>query len=206
MTRHSCFHLSCSGRLGTEHWYHWGSQSLLLAGDTDYNVYDRVLAIQSIVLDHCLDASALRRLQNQQLLVDSADEALPLAEMFRAITDCVWAELRSEPGETAELSCSTIRRNLQRAHLQRLCTILIGDRQSSIGNLASYIVLYGADSDYPSDARSLARLHLNQLGNQLKTVLENPERKIDDTTRAHLQESRDLIEKVLAAKVESNRL
>ena len=183
-------------KLGTDRWYHWGSESMLLGGDSDYNVYDRILAIQSIVLDQCLDATVLRRLQNQQLLVDSAGDALPLADVFRTVTDSVWSELKRVPSETTELNCSTIRRNLQRAHLQQLCRIVIGGRGSSYASVAGYVVLFGGDGSYPPDARSLARLHLQQLGDQLKTVLDNAEVKMDDTTRAHLRESRDLIEKV----------
>ena len=110
-----------------------------------------------------------------------------MADVFSAITNRVWAELKADSSPDTELTCSTIRRNLQRAHLQRLCRIVIGDRSSSSSSLAGYIVLYGGDSGFPADARSLARVHLTDLERQLSAVLDNTGRKIDATTRAILR-------------------
>ena len=52
-------------RLGAERWHHWGSSSFGGAS-VDISVLERVLAIQKIVLSHCLSPQTLARLQNQQ--------------------------------------------------------------------------------------------------------------------------------------------
>ena len=83
-------------RLTTEHWYHWGSDSMLV-GSGDYNINDRVLRIQQIVLDHCLSADVLSRLQNQQLMAAEDAKPLEIAEVFRKLSDGVWTDRPTEP-------------------------------------------------------------------------------------------------------------
>jgi len=79
-------------RLTKESWYHWGSRSFFFSGDVAYPIHDRVLGIQKIVLNHCFNASVLKRLQDQQLMVDG-DDALKIAEVFRTLSDSIWTEL-----------------------------------------------------------------------------------------------------------------
>src|SRR5262249_29144389 len=52
-------------RLGTERWTHWGT-SAVEGATVDISVLERILAIQKIVLSHCLGSATLARLQNQQ--------------------------------------------------------------------------------------------------------------------------------------------
>ncbi len=191
-------------RIKSDHWYHWGSRMSMNSGEV--NVYDRVLRIQQIVLRHCFDGSVLKRLQNQQLLVgeveDEADEPLQMSEVFRTLTDSVWSELAKPDGE---LECSVIRRNLQRDHLSRLNKLVLGDSRNPFGDLYGFVIMIGGSSSYPADARSLARMHLIEIAERIEGVLENDDLEIEETTRAHLSESHDLIEKVLEARLESNR-
>jgi hypothetical protein len=190
-------------RLTSEHWYHWGSR---MSFGSDTNVYDLVLRIQQIVLRHCFDPSVLKRLQNQRLLVDEVEEgeheSLQIAEVFRTLTDSIWSELEEAEDE---LECSTIRRNLQRDHLGRLNRLVLGNRRRSSGDLFGFIIFSGGSSSYPADARSLARLHLIEIAERIEAALDNDGLEVDETTRAHLEESIDMIEKVLEARVESNR-
>jgi hypothetical protein len=189
-------------RLTTEHWYHWASDSML-AGSTDYDVYDRVLRIQQIVLSHCLSADVLHRLQNQQLMVEKDSKPLGIAEVFRTLTDAIWSELPN--GKMPDkLEVTLIRRNLQRDHLRRLCQIVVSGSGNAYANLYGYAVFLGGGSAYPADARSLARMHLVELKERLEKLLEGSDVTMDDSARAHFQESRDLIGKVLSAEIESS--
>ncbi|MGI9429144.1 MAG: zinc-dependent metalloprotease, partial [Bythopirellula sp.] len=158
-------------RLTSEHWYHWGSG---MSFGSDTNVYDLVLRIQQIVLRHCFDPGVLKRLQNQQLMVEQMDEGenepLQIGEVFRTLTDSIWSELEEAEDE---LECSTIRRNLQRDHLSRLNRLVLGNRRGSSGDLFGFIMFYGGSSNYPADARSLARLHLIELAERIEVVLDN---------------------------------
>ena len=191
-------------RLTSEHWYHWGSR--MMFGGSDVNVYDRVLRIQQIVLRQCFDPGVLRRLQNQQLMLDEVDdgenEPLRISEVFSTLTDNIWSELTDAQGE---LECSIIRRNLQRDHLSRLNKLVIGNRRNPYGDLFGFVIFFGSSSSYPADARSLARAHLVKIHGRIEAVLDKEGLEIEEATRAHLEESHDLIEKVLDARLESNR-
>src|SRR5262249_12979539 len=67
-------------RLGTERWNHWGS-SAFGGATVDISVLERILAIQKIVLSHCLSPATLARLQNQQLQSDSNSDPLRMEEV-----------------------------------------------------------------------------------------------------------------------------
>jgi hypothetical protein len=196
-------------RLTREHWYHWGSDSLSYGLSVDYPVYTVVLNIQRIALDHCFDPSVLGRLQNQELLRNGDEEPLKMAEVFRTLSDAIWSELATDAEDTEQkgerkLELSIIRRNLQREHLRKLSTIVIGTPSNPLYDLYSYVVFFGSSYNYPADARSLARMHLKELSGKIGKVLEDKEVQMDDTTRAHLQEAQEQIAKTLEAKFEAS--
>jgi hypothetical protein len=190
-------------RLTTEHWYHWGSDSMMIGGSSEYDVFGRVLRIQQIVLGHCLSADVLSRVQNQALLVAEASKPLQCAEVFRKLTDGIWTEL---PAGTLpqKVEVSLIRRNLQRDYLRRLCQMVVGSSGGGYSDLYAYVVFLGSTGSYPADARSLARMHLRELQERLTKVLESSGVAMDDSVRAHFEESRDVISKVLSAEIESS--
>jgi len=191
-------------RLTRENWYHWGSSSFFFSSDLTYPIYDRVLAIQKIVLNHCFSAAVLKRLQDHQLLVDG-DDSLTIAEVFRTLSDSVWSELSIDKEDLPEkFEISTIRRNLQREHARKLSTLVIGQRRNSLYDSYSYALFAGNSYRHPADARSLARMHLKELGEKLEGVLELEDLEIDDSSRAHLQEVREQIKKVLNAEMEAS--
>src|SRR5262249_40225329 len=76
-------------RLGTERWMHWGADGFYGSG-VDISVLERILGIQKIVLGHCLSASTLARIENQQLQADSGSDPLRMEQVFRALTDGIW--------------------------------------------------------------------------------------------------------------------
>ena len=167
---------------------------------SDATINDRVLAIQKIALNRCLSAHVLTALQNQELQADHDTKPLTMAEDFRALTDGIFAELK-EP----EVTISTIRRNLQREYMKRLATIALGDKRNASTDAFAYILFSGSGSgSYPADARSLARLHLREIGDQIGKCLDSKDAALDDTCRAHLEEARHKIAKVLDAQVDSN--
>jgi hypothetical protein len=188
-------------RLGTERWSHWGSNG---DGPVDYPVLQRVLDIQKIVLGHCLAGDTLSRLQNQELQADPGTNPLRIEEVFRALTEGVWSDL-TLPADAPEkkLALSAIRRNLQREYLRRLSGIALGSTgRRPIGD-AFLFVSFDGNGDMPADARALARLHLKQIRERLEKALGEDGLAIDDTTRAHLEDCREKIAKVLDAPLSS---
>jgi hypothetical protein len=194
-------------RLGTERWMHWGS-SALNESSVDISVLERILAIQKIVLSHCLTPATLARLQNQQLQANPGGDPLRMEEVFRSLTDGVWSDLdrlgapRDEKAPKPGLSI--IRRNLQREYLKRLSGMVLGNSVGSAGDRFVYVVFVrGGESAAPADARALARLHLKEISGRIGKVLETSNLVVDDTTRAHLEECRHRIAKVLEAHLDA---
>ncbi len=181
-------------RLGTERWSHWGNDDWFGAsGAVDISVLERVLGIQKIVLGHCLSASTLARLENQQLQVESGADPLRMEEVFRSLTDGIWSDLDHLPAgadaKSPKFALSTIRRNLQREYLRRLGTMVLGNSPSSYADMFGYVVFTsGGRGTVPADARALARLHLKEIASRISKVVEASGLSIDDTSRAHLEE------------------
>jgi len=98
---------------------------------------------------------------------------------------------------------SPIRRNLQREHVRKLSKIVIGQRRNPFYAFYSFALFSGNSYNYPADARSLARMHLQELGDKIASVLELEDLKIEDSSRAHLQEVAEQIKKVLDAKLDA---
>jgi hypothetical protein len=187
--------------LGAQKWYHWGDRSE--SQSVDFPVLDRVLGIQRIVLSQCLSPSVLARLQNQELQADPATEPLKIAEIFRALTDGVWPDLDGETKDGKKtLALSSVRRNLQREYVKKLSTIVLGDARPSISDLFVF-VSFGSTGTYPADAKALARMHLKEIEGRIQKGLDQKEVSVDDTTRAHLEEARQRIAKVLDARVDA---
>jgi len=189
-------------RLGVERWTHWGNNS---TSSVEMPVFDRVLSIQRIALGQCLGGGTLNRVQNQEVQADPATNPLKVAEIFRTLSDGLWSELQGPAADAPvkNLVISTSRRNLQREYLRRLSSMVLGERAPGAGDMLLFIAFDGG-ATVPPDARSLARMHLKQLQQRIDAKLKDTAIQIDDTTRAHLEESRDKIAKVLEASLQAN--
>jgi len=188
-------------KLTTERWYHWGDEGMT-GGGVEYPVLEEILSIQKIALGQCLDAGVLGRLQDQALQADDGAQPLTLAEVFRSLTDGIWTEYPAgAPPEAA--ATSTIRRNLQREHLRRLARMVLGPKRNGTSDLYGYVLFFNS-RPVPPDAHSLARLHLKEIGGRIDKALDRKDAKVDDLTRAHLEECRHRIGQVLEARLDAN--
>jgi hypothetical protein len=134
------------------------------------------------------------------LKVEKDEQPLTLAEVFRSVSDGVWSDL---PAGDAKVTSSVTRRNLQREHLRMLTDLTLGKKTAQPTGMMMMFI--GAARSAPPDARSLARLHLREIQKRIGTVLTDEKVKgLDDTTRAHLEESQDRIAKVLNASMQVN--
>jgi hypothetical protein len=183
-------------KLAADRWLHWGNEYGFYSG-VEYPLYSRILNIQKVALNQLFDAEVLARIQNNALQATNGDSPLTLAEVFRAATDAVWADLLTQdaPAEGA-----VIRRNLQREHLKKLTTLVVGNKSRSDDYF--YFVFAFGNRTAPPDAKALARMHLRELGKKIDVALK--ENKLDDARKAHLEESQEQIAKVLAASVQVN--
>src|SRR5215468_8324102 len=113
-------------RLGSERWAHWGANM----SSPDYPIFNRILGIQRIVLEHLLDADVLNRIQNNSLKAEKDEQPLAMAEVFRALTDGIWVNMGNGASKEGKRSAaaSVIHRNLQRQHIKDLSNLVLGRR------------------------------------------------------------------------------
>jgi hypothetical protein len=190
-------------RLAVDRWYHWGNEYSLFGG-VDYPVHERILGIQRVVLGQLLGSATLARVQNTALKFDK-EEPLQISEIFRAVTDSVWDFPKGKRDDDKKngMGPSIIRRNLQREHLTVLSKMVVEPRRESFYfYLDDYFSPYG-QAAMPADAKSLARLHLRQIKDGIAVALKAPS-GMDDTARAHYEESLERINRVLAASLQAS--
>lgn len=181
-------------KLGADRWVHWGNTRSMQA--TEFPVVDRALGIHQTVLDELLSGGTLSNVQNSARLLKADDKPLQIAEIFRALSDACFADLPGTDGKASAMKSSVIRRNMQREYVGRLSGIVLGKPVGS-----GLFLLFGGGGSIPPDAKSLARLHLKEAA---KRIDEGLKAEKDDTAKAHLDEMREQIEKVLKANVTSD--
>lgn len=165
-------------KLAPSRWRHWGSDVML--GRLDYPIHDSVNLMQSLVLKELLSGDRLVRLRDIELKSEPGT-VLTLPELFDTLQNDIWTEIIQTNRRT---DINSLRRALQREHLKILTAMVL--RNSSV----------------PEDARTLAWYKLRQLRGHLNRTLSRSS-KFDEYTKAHLEETRDRIEKTLNAQMQS---
>jgi hypothetical protein len=166
-------------RLAPSRWSHWGQDPAI--APLEYPIFERIARLQGIVLQDLLDGTRLARLRDGELRA-AADQVLTLPELFDTLQTGIWQEVLNADGP---LKLSTLRRGLQRQYV------------AALGN----VVLQRSPA--PGDARSVASLQLRQLQAGLERTLRRRQGDMDTYTKAHLEEVRDRIQKLLTAQVQT---
>jgi hypothetical protein len=164
-------------RFGANRWSHWG-ESNTFGGRIDYPLHDDVLGIQSSLLDQMLHPMVFARIRDAELKFGT-EAVLPIPELMEEIGRAVWSEVW-----TGARNVPAMRRDLQRAHLDRMTALVATPPDNA-----------------PADARSVARYRLRDLGQRIDRALASAGR-LDAYSRAHLMESRARVTKALDAGLE----
>ncbi len=179
--------------LAAGRWHHWGSNDIW--ADAEYPIHDRILQVQLWSLFDCLNPRTLALISDAELRVSDDTDAITLPELFEKLTDAIWTEVRSKPASSATEKYTnrkpfidSVRRNLQHEYVHELVDI----------------ALEGKNGSSPQSARTQAWYRLQKLGNQIGSALESDGDKLDDYSRAHLEESRQRIAKALEASFSRN--
>ncbi len=167
-------------KLAPSRWYHWGEFPTI--NPLDYPIGERIFLVQRIILRVLMLPERLSRLQDLELK-NAPGEALTLPELFANLQQGIWSEVLSDNHQVIQIA--NFRRSIQREHLE----ILIG------------LVLRKIDA--PADAETLARYQLGELSKAIDKKLLKHGKGADIYTKAHLDEVRDRINKVLNAQVQS---
>ena len=167
-------------RFGANRWDHWG-ESTTVNGRIDYPFIDQVLDLQTSLLDQLTQPLLFARIRDAELKY-GASQVLTVPELLAGLTESVWSEVWSGGARNIPV----LRRDLQRAYLDRMTTLLVNP-----------------PAQMPADARAVARIRLQDLDRRIAARIGA--QNLDDYTRAHLLEARARIAKALDAGLEAER-
>ncbi len=152
-------------------------------------VHDRIIGIQASTLTMLMNPTTLTRTYDNEFRVPANQAALTLPELLKALSTEIWSELNQKPAEGATARkplVSSLRRNLQQEHIDRLITL------SLPGN--------GSGAAFKAVAL-LARQELVEIRDRVAKTSKDWGNKADPYTRAHLGRVEDQVTKVLDAQV-----
>lgn len=155
--------------------------------DPAWPVHDKILSMQASALSQLLRSTTLRRVYDNEFRIPADQDAFSLPELLDSVTSEIWSELddKEEKKFTARRPMiSSLRRNLQREHLERLIDLTLPGN----GTSAAYKAI-----------SNLCTMELKSLKERIDPVLEASDGKIDPYTKAHLYEASQRIEKALDA-------
>jgi hypothetical protein len=172
-------------RMTVDKW--WDDMSSVLT-DSTWPIHDRIMSIQAYALTTMMYPTTLRRIYDNEFLVSADEDALTLPELLDTISNAIWSELDQKPEKkytAREPMISSLRRNLQREHLELLIDLSKSDYQET----AAY--------------KPIANLAIEKLcqikESKIDPVLEASDDNFDPYTRAHLKDSSMQIKKALEA-------
>jgi len=156
--------------------------------DSTWPIHDRIMGIQANALVMMMYPTTLRRIYDNEFLVSADEDALTLPELLNTISDRIWSELDQQPAKkytAREPMISSLRRNLQREHLELLIEL--------------------SKSDYMGTAayKPIANLVMEKLRqikeDKIDPVLDASDENLDPYTKAHLKDAGMQIKKALEA-------
>ncbi|WP_109644458.1 zinc-dependent metalloprotease [Rhodohalobacter mucosus] len=163
-------------KFGANRWSHWGNSNTY-SGRIDFPLHQTLLGVQSSLLSQLFNPVRLQRVRDTEVKF-GAENTVTIPELMDTVTEAIWSEAWNSPGS----NIGSNRRDLQRAHLDAVIGLVTD-----------------APNGTPADARSVARLVLQDLHERLERRLAPPAFDFDTYTRAHLVESKERIERALEA-------
>jgi len=148
---------------------------------------ERVRGLQARTLTNILDAGRMARMIENETL-NGSSKAYTLVNMMNDLRKGVWSEVYSGR------SIDTYRRNLQRAHLDRL-NYLLNEAKNQRGTNRGYFKQSGITINQ-SDVKSVVRGELKRLQKDVKRAMNSG----NTLRRYHLQDVVDRIDMILEPK------
>jgi hypothetical protein len=164
-----------------------GQDFASMSGDPTWPVHDRILSTQASTLTALLNSTTLRRVYDNEFRIPADEDAFTLPELLDGVRDEIWSELTSKPEKeysTRQPMISSLRRNLQREHLERMIDLTLPNNGSS----AAYKAI-----------SNLAVRQLRDLKEKIEQCLKANSKSMDPYTEAHLAEAAHRIGKALDA-------
>ena len=146
---------------------------------------ERIRAMQVRTLNTMLHLGKMARLIENETI--NGRDAYTLLEMMQDVRRGIWSETRTGK------SIDTYRRNLQKAHIDRLAYIMTAENQRKLSDFGGYRKSTVVNTSQ-SDVRSVARGELNALKRDIRNGLS---RISDQMSRYQLQDALERINTIL---------
>ncbi len=172
-------------RLGAEQWFdgRGGFE------EADLPIHDTVLGIQASAMTMLLNPSRLGRVLDNEMRTPDGEDAVTVPEIFMQVREKVWSSLEPIHGNGSashsytarDPMISSLQRNLQREHLDRMIALAVGTWWPN----ASF-----------NTVTTLARDELRGIDADIEKALE---KDMDPYSHAHLVDARERISRALEA-------
>ncbi|QWX83081.1 zinc-dependent metalloprotease [Cellulophaga sp. HaHaR_3_176] len=149
---------------------------------------ERLRSIQVRTLDNILNLGKMARIIENETL--NGNSAYTLTSMMKDLRNGIWSEL------SRGSKIDTYRRNLQKAHIDRLAYLMTTKSQEVSRRTSPYVKSTAVNTSQ-SDIRSVARAELNTLNRAIKSAIN---RTSDTMSKYHLQDAVERIDMILDPK------
>lgn len=171
-------------KLGSDQWFDADGYGAL--GQAEWPVADNILGLQSSVLTRLMNPTVLRRVIDNELRTPTGQEMLSVPELMKTLRAEIWSEVAASGAAAASYSerkplISTLRRNLQRNHLNRLIALATGS---------------GWPGSSAATIQTLARQELRELRAALEKA---PAERLDGYSKAHISDALERIRRAMEA-------
>ncbi len=167
-------------RLTVDKWWDEGMNAM---SESTFPIHDRVLSVQASALTMLMNPTTLRRVLDNERLVPANDDALVLPELMDRLQAAIWTELDTKPEGAVtprKPRISSLRRNLQREHLDRLIDLAIAQSTNAA----------------MKPITTLAAMQLKEIKRKIDNALE-ARAGLDAYSVAHLTDAQSRIGKAL---------
>ena len=138
-----------------------------------------------MALSQVINPTTLQRIYDNEFRAMGEEDVLTLPETMETLRGVVWSELDSDPGDDVNDRnpyVSSLRRNLQRAHIDRLIDMSMPG--NGMGSASAPV-------------SNLSRMQLREILSDIEGVKT---RRLDAYSKAHLAEAKSRIERALDAQ------
>lgn len=173
-------------RMSADKWLDGGSISSM-SNEATWPIHDRILGVQASALTWLMNPTTLRRVYDNELRLPEDQDTMTLPELLDSVSKAVWSELDVDCPDgrnDRKPMISSLRRNLQREHMQRLVDLIL----ESSDDTAAY-----------KPISNLARMELRALSGRIETMINECGQNMDAYTSAHLTETKERIDRALEA-------
>lgn len=176
-------------RMSVDKWLDGEGFHQAISEEATWPVHDRIMGVQASALTMLMNPTTLRRVHDNEYRLPADQDTVTLPELLNVLTDAIWMEITKEPTKekftARKPMISSLRRNLQKEHLERLIDLAMPDSNFN----AAY-----------KPISNLATMELRELEKLIDKAIDGADDRLDEYTLAHLSAAQKQITKALNAE------